>query len=113
MQQGCPQPHEEVPSALETLLLESASYLSIYLAAQSAATCSCRFFAGGFLYLKLEAIRSSETSVHTRTTRRHIPENDVLHSHRRENLKPNMVFICLRCFLLPTVLKILVSSARR
>jgi hypothetical protein len=27
MQQGCPQPHEEVPSALETLLLESASYL--------------------------------------------------------------------------------------
>jgi hypothetical protein len=26
MQQGCPQPHEEVPSALETLLLESASY---------------------------------------------------------------------------------------
>jgi hypothetical protein len=28
MQQGCPQPHEEVPSALETLLLESASYKS-------------------------------------------------------------------------------------
>jgi hypothetical protein len=31
MQQGCPQPHEEVPSALETLLLESASYLSLSL----------------------------------------------------------------------------------
>jgi hypothetical protein len=29
MQQGCPQPHEEVPSALETLLLESASYISV------------------------------------------------------------------------------------
>jgi hypothetical protein len=28
MQQGCPQPHEEVPSALETLLLESASYIA-------------------------------------------------------------------------------------
>jgi hypothetical protein len=27
MQQGCPQPHEEVPSALEILLLESASYI--------------------------------------------------------------------------------------
>jgi hypothetical protein len=26
-------------------------------------------------------------SVHTRTTRRHIPENGILHSHRRENLK--------------------------
>jgi hypothetical protein len=35
----------------------------------------------------LEAIRSSETSVHTRSTRRHIPENGILHSHRRENLK--------------------------
>jgi hypothetical protein len=31
MQQGCPQPHEEVPSALETLLLESASYSSTRL----------------------------------------------------------------------------------
>jgi hypothetical protein len=29
MQQGCPQRHEEVPSALETLLLESASYIKI------------------------------------------------------------------------------------
>jgi hypothetical protein len=28
MQQGCPQPHEEVPNALETLLLESASYIN-------------------------------------------------------------------------------------
>jgi hypothetical protein len=35
----------------------------------------------------MEAIRFSEMSVHTRTTRRHIPENDILHSHRRENLK--------------------------
>jgi hypothetical protein len=37
--------------------------------------------------LKMEAIRSSETSVLTRTTRRHIPENDILHSHCRDNLK--------------------------
>jgi hypothetical protein len=35
----------------------------------------------------MEAIRSSETAVHTRSTRRHIPEDDILHSHRRENLK--------------------------
>jgi hypothetical protein len=40
-----------------------------------------------FSTLKMEAIRSSETSVHTRSTRRQIPEDGILHSHRRENLK--------------------------
>jgi hypothetical protein len=32
-------------------------------------------------------LRSVETSVLTRTTRRNIPEEGILHSHRRENLK--------------------------
>jgi hypothetical protein len=54
---------------------------------QSAATCSRWILAGGFSTLKMEAIRSSKTSVHTRPTRRHIPEYGILHSHRRENLK--------------------------
>jgi hypothetical protein len=40
-----------------------------------------------FSTLKMETIRSSETSVHTRSTRRHIPEDGILHSHRCENLK--------------------------
>jgi hypothetical protein len=40
-----------------------------------------------FSTLKMEAIRSSETSVHTRSTRRHIPEDGIAHSHRRENLR--------------------------
>jgi hypothetical protein len=37
--------------------------------------------------LKMEVILSYETSVLTRTTRRHIPDEDNLHSHCRENLK--------------------------
>jgi hypothetical protein len=35
----------------------------------------------------MEAIRSSETEVLTRVTRRHIPENFIPHSHGGENLK--------------------------
>jgi hypothetical protein len=34
-----------------------------------------------FSTLKMEAIRSSETSVHTRSTRRHIPEDGIFHEH--------------------------------
>jgi hypothetical protein len=37
--------------------------------------------------LVMEVIRSSETSVLTRTARRSIPEDGILHNRRRENLK--------------------------
>jgi hypothetical protein len=37
--------------------------------------------------LKMEAIRSSETSVNTTYTRCQIPDDCFLHSHRRESLK--------------------------
>jgi hypothetical protein len=37
--------------------------------------------------MMMEAIRSSETSIFTSGTRRKIPEDGILHSHRREYLK--------------------------
>jgi hypothetical protein len=37
--------------------------------------------------LKMEAIRSSETTVYTISTRRHVQEDGILHIHCRENLK--------------------------
>jgi hypothetical protein len=39
------------------------------------------------VFLMMEEIRYCETSVLKRATRRNIPEERILHSHRRENLK--------------------------
>jgi hypothetical protein len=56
--------------------------------------------------LMMEALSYSETSVRTRDKRRHIPEDGILHSHRRENLKSYTIhkyiqydFIKLHCLL--------------
>jgi hypothetical protein len=43
--------------------------------------------------LMMEAIRFSETSVLTRVTLRNIPEDGILQSHRRENLKSYVALI--------------------
>jgi hypothetical protein len=41
----------------------------------------------------MEAIRSSETPVLARVTRRRIAEDDILDNHRRENLKSYIALI--------------------
>jgi hypothetical protein len=53
----------------------------------------------------MEAISSSETSVLTRATRRHMTEDGILHCHSRENLKSyneitlQFVRSVFKCFL--------------
>jgi hypothetical protein len=61
---------------------------SIYL--QRALVTSNRFVPSSQIHvtLMMEALSTFETSVLTRATRHNIPEDGILHSHRRENIKP-------------------------
>jgi hypothetical protein len=64
---------------------------NIFGLTESAAICSSWFLARGLFKLKMEAICSFETSVHTKYIRRHIPEDGILHSHGRDNLKSHIL----------------------
>jgi hypothetical protein len=69
----------------ETCRLLSVSYrLKLFLARVISST------------LKMEGARSSETSVYNKPTWRHIPEERIIRSHRRENLKSYKQ--CLLCY---------------
>jgi hypothetical protein len=43
--------------------------------------------------LMMEAVRSSVTTVLTRATWQNIPKDGILHSHRHENLKSDIVLL--------------------
>jgi hypothetical protein len=62
-------------------------------------SCVNRRFGGTYrLHLQGRKNRERGTSaskwLQTRSTRRHIPEDDILHSHRRENLKSYTICSC-------------------
>jgi hypothetical protein len=80
------------------------SQLSLRITA-TAATSSTTF--PSIIALKMEAVRTSETSVNSyQSTRRYSTENSHLCTHRRENLKPDTIpyFLIRTCRMLRKVL---------
>jgi hypothetical protein len=60
----------------------------------------------------MEAPGSSETSVHIIATRRNNPEDTILHSHRRENLKSYIANVVPREMIVPTLIIETICSSK-
>jgi hypothetical protein len=58
------------------------------ISSQRDSVASCCYSSPILVTLMMKAICSSETPLFTRTTRRNITDDGILHSHRRENLIP-------------------------
>jgi hypothetical protein len=61
----------------------------------------------------MEAASSPETSVITGSTRRHIQEDGLLHSHCRENLKSHIILLLRVSVTAGTCLHVLPSNESR
>jgi hypothetical protein len=72
--------------ALVSTDISVESVASIYISSQRASVIGNFFSSPVLVTLMMEVIRSSETSVLILVTLRNIPEDGILHNHRRENL---------------------------
>jgi hypothetical protein len=71
----------------EVLEERSASFIGVTRIGELGTTLAATSISPILVTPMKEALRSSKMSVLTRATRRNIPEDTILHSHRRENLK--------------------------
>jgi hypothetical protein len=80
----------------DTIFLKPVLHLLWYVYVWCVAATTCSLYSRrDSPALKMGAIRSSETLVLIITSRHQIPEDDLLHRHRRENLKSYLVWYTL------------------